>query len=244
MLQEDYLDRQASAEAGLPLRLANAEVVTAEARFRGSVTVENGVITAVEADGRVPEGAVDCQGELLLPGLVDLHTDHCERHAVPRPGVQWDPLQAAIADDAQVAAAGITTVFDSLVVGLRDADQTRRDLLGQIMRAVEKGEELGLFRAQHLLHLRCEVTDPTLLDQIAPHMEHPLLQLVSVMEPTGAPRQVPDPQKYREPPAKLRAPSRRPIARRSPRWRRNAAFPSPLTTTRPWSTWRRPRASA
>jgi alpha-D-ribose 1-methylphosphonate 5-triphosphate diphosphatase len=198
MLQEELLDRQASADAGLPLRLANAEVVTAEACFRGSVVIEDGVIVAVEEGGKVPAGALDCRGELLLPGLVDLHTDHCERHAVPRPGVHWDPLQAAIAHDAQVAAAGITTVFDSLVVGLRDADQTRRDLLGRIMAAVEKGEALGLFRSRHLLHLRCEVTDPTLLDQIAPHMDHPLLQLVSVMEHTVGQRQFPDPEKYRE----------------------------------------------
>ena len=198
MLQEELLDRQASAEAGVPLRLANADVVTAEASFRGNVTIEDGVIVAVEEGGKVAAGALDCRGELLLPGLVDLHTDHCERHAVPRPGVHWDPLQAAIAHDAQVAAAGITTVFDSLVVGLRDADQTRRDLLGRIMAAVEKGEALGLFRSQHLLHLRCEVTDPTLLDQIAPHLDHPLLQLVSVMEHTVGQRQFPDPEKYRE----------------------------------------------
>src|SRR3546814_227287 len=158
----------------------------------------DGVIVAVEEGGSVPAGALDCRGELLLPGLVDLHTDHCERHAVPRPGVHWDPLQAAIAHDAQVAAAGITTVFDSLVVGLRDADQTRRDLLGRMMAAVEKGEALGLFRAQHLLHLRCEVTDPTLLDQIAPHMDHPLLQLVSGMEHTVGQRQFPDAEKYKE----------------------------------------------
>jgi alpha-D-ribose 1-methylphosphonate 5-triphosphate diphosphatase len=198
MLQEELLDRQAAAEAGLPLRLANAEVVTAQAQFRGGVTVVDGVIAEVEEGGAVPAEAIDCRGELLLPGLVDLHTDHCERHAVPRPGVHWDPLQAAIAHDAQIAAAGITTVFDSLVVGLRDADQTRRDLLGRIMAAVEKGEELGLFRAQHLLHLRCEVTDPTLLDQITPHMDHPLLQLVSVMEHTVGQRQFPDAEKYRE----------------------------------------------
>jgi alpha-D-ribose 1-methylphosphonate 5-triphosphate diphosphatase len=198
MLQEELLDRQAAAEAGLPLRLANAEVVTAQAQFRGGVTVVDGIIAEVEEGGAVPADAIDCRGELLLPGLVDLHTDHCERHAVPRPGVHWDPLQAAIAHDAQIAAAGITTVFDSLVVGLRDSDQTRRDLLGQIMAAVEKGEELGLFRAQHLLHLRCEVTDPTLLDQITPHMDHPLLQLVSVMEHTVGQRQFPAPEKYRE----------------------------------------------
>jgi len=198
MLQEELLDRQAASEAGIPLRLANAEVVTADARFRGAVTIEDGVIVAVEESGTVPSGAIDCQGELLLPGLVDLHTDHCERHAVPRPGVHWDALQAAIAHDAQVAAAGITTVFDSLVVGLRDADQTRRDLLGRMMAAVEKGEALGLFRVQHLLHLRCEVTDPTLLDQIGPHLDHPLLQLISVMEHTVGQRQFPDAAKYKE----------------------------------------------
>jgi len=198
MLQEDLLERQAPAGAAAAFCLANAEVVTAEAAFRGRVTVENGVITGVEEGSAVPGDALDCQGELLLPGLVDLHTDHCERHAVPRPGVHWDPLQAAIAHDAQIAAAGITTVFDSLVVGLRDADQVRRDLLGEIMRAVEKGEALGLFRAQHLLHLRCEVTDPTLLDQMEAQMDHPLLQLVSVMEHTVGQRQFPDPERYRE----------------------------------------------
>src|SRR3546814_16284908 len=67
-----------------------------------------------------------------------------------------------------------------------------------MMAAVEKGEALGLFRAQHLLHLRCEVTDPTLLDQIAPHMDHPLLQLVSVMDHTVGQRQFPDAEKYKE----------------------------------------------
>ena len=184
--------------AAAPLVLANALVVTAEAAFRGRVTVSEGEIAEVAEGGAVPSGALDCEGDLLLPGLVDLHTDHCERHAVPRPGVHWDPLQAVIAHDAQVAAAGITTVFDSLVVGLRDADQTRRDLLGRLMAAVEKGEALGLFRSQHRLHLRCEVTDPTLLDQIEPLMDHALLRLVSVMEHTVGQRQFPDAEKYRE----------------------------------------------
>src|SRR3546814_12414450 len=143
MLQEDLLDRQVAGEAGIPLRLANAEVVTAEARFRGAVAVEDGVIVAVEEGGRVPPGALDCHGELLLPGLVDLHTDHCERHAVPRPGVHWDPLQAAIAHAAQLAAAGITTVFDSLVVGLRDAHPTRPPLPARIQLASAPCSERG-----------------------------------------------------------------------------------------------------
>ena len=200
MLQQQLAKERKAARGAepAPLILANAEVVTAEAVFRGSVTLMGESIVEVAEGAALPDRAIDCGGEMLLPGLVDLHTDHCELHAVPRPGVHWDPLQAAIAHDAQVAAAGITTVFDSLVVGLRDADQTRRDLLGRIMAAVEKGEKLGLFRSQHRLHLRCEVTDPTLLDQIAPHMDNPLLQLVSVMEHTAGQRQFPDPEKYRE----------------------------------------------
>ena len=200
MLQEQLAQERAAAKnrEPAPLVLANAEVVTAEAAFRGSVTLMGDSIVEVAEGAALPDGAIDCAGEMLLPGLVDLHTDHCERHAVPRPGVHWDPLHAAGAHDAQGAAAGITTVFDSLVVGLRDADQTRRDLLGQIMAAVEKGESLELFRSQHVLHLRCEVTDPTLLDQIVAHLDHPLLRLVSVMEHTVGQRQFPDPEKYRE----------------------------------------------
>lgn len=200
MLQEQLAEERAAQRGAepAPMVLANAEVITAEAVFRGAVTLMGDSIAEVTEGGAVPSGAIDCGGEMLIPGMVDLHTDHCERHAVPRPGVHWDPLQAAIAHDAQVAAAGITTVFDSLVVGLRDADQTRRDLLGQIMAAVEKGESLGLFRSQHVLHLRCEVTDPTLLDQIEPHLDHPLVRLVSVMEHTVGQRQFPDPEKYRE----------------------------------------------
>jgi alpha-D-ribose 1-methylphosphonate 5-triphosphate diphosphatase len=76
MLQEELLDRQAAAEAGLPLRLANAEVVTAQAQFRGGVTVVDGIIAEVEEGGAVPDDAIDCRGELLLPGLVYLQTDH------------------------------------------------------------------------------------------------------------------------------------------------------------------------
>src|SRR3546814_11196691 len=95
MLQEDLLDRQVAGEAGIPLRLANAEVVTAEARFRGAVAVEDGVILAVAEGGRVPPGATDSPGELLLPGLGALPTDPSRRPARPRPAVHRDRTERA-----------------------------------------------------------------------------------------------------------------------------------------------------
>ena len=47
-----------------------------------------------------------------MPGLVELHTDHLESHLEPRPQVRWPALARSMAYDAQIAAAGITTVFD------------------------------------------------------------------------------------------------------------------------------------
>src|SRR3546814_16499709 len=104
MLQEGLRDRQAAAEAGSPLRLANAEVVTADARFRAAVTVEDGVIVAVEEGGSVPAGAPDCRGELLLPGLLRQHTEHYEPPTLTPPGVHSHPLQPAIPDRQGVGA--------------------------------------------------------------------------------------------------------------------------------------------
>ena len=68
------------------------------------------------ARGVPPERGEDLAGDLLLPGLVELHTDHLEAHYVPRPKVYWDPVAAVVSYDGQLATCGITTVLDSLRV--------------------------------------------------------------------------------------------------------------------------------
>src|SRR5437899_8854042 len=97
--------------------LTNARVVTADAVFDGTVIVRDGLINEV-AEGASPlASAHDLEGDYLLPGLVELHTDNMEKHFSPRPGVKWPSLSAVMAHDTQIAAAGITTVFDSLSLG-------------------------------------------------------------------------------------------------------------------------------
>src|SRR3546814_20128975 len=104
------------------------------------------------------------------------------------------------------------------------------------MAAVEKGEALGLFRAQHRLHLRCEVTDPTLLDQMIPHLDHPLLQLDSVMQHPVGERQFPAAEKSREMLATL---FHSPAAQFEDRFRRDPSSSRPLAPpTR--ASWRDP----
>src|SRR5262245_48858631 len=96
--------------------LANARVVLPDCVLaRGWVAIEDGVI-AEFGEGDAPERGEDFCGDLLMPGLVELHTDHLEAHYAPRPKVYWDPVAAVVSFDGQLATSGITTVLDSLRV--------------------------------------------------------------------------------------------------------------------------------
>ena len=77
--------------------LSNARVVLGEEVIHGSVLIRDGLIADIGGPGA---GDEDLDGDHLLPGLVELHTDHLEYHFNPRPGVQWDPLPAVLASDA------------------------------------------------------------------------------------------------------------------------------------------------
>ena len=110
------------------LIVTNARVVTRNADFPGSVRVVDGHIVEIDPGWTDRPGAVDFGGDILMPGLIELHTDVLEKHLAPRPGVQWPFLAAVLAYDAQLAVAGITTVLDSLAVGyLIDGGQRPRD---------------------------------------------------------------------------------------------------------------------
>ena len=94
--------------------IKNARIVTRDDVFTGMLRIEDGMIRDVERGTTSAREAEDWDGDYLLPGLIELHTDNLEKHLAPRPGVQWNTDAAFVIHDAQVAAAGITTVFDSL----------------------------------------------------------------------------------------------------------------------------------
>jgi alpha-D-ribose 1-methylphosphonate 5-triphosphate diphosphatase len=179
--------------------IKNARIVTPDTTFTGVVEVREGRIHSVEeGTTQVPE-AVDWEGDHLLPGLVELHTDNLEKHLAPRPGVLWNTHAAFAIHDAQVAASGITTVFDSLVIGERDAGGLRsRKVQDECGRALLETAAAGLFRVDHFLHLRCEVATRDAADAFVEMCEHPLLRLVSLMDHTPGQRQWHDPVLYRQ----------------------------------------------
>ncbi len=168
--------------------LASGRIVTLGGVVEGAVDIEDGCIAGVRPNAQ-PQGAVDLAGDFLIPGIVDVHTDHVEAHVFPRAGVQWDFLNALMAHDAVVIAGGTTTVLDSLCVGASMKRPERRDLLVPLVAALEKGRADGLFRADHLLHLRCEICDPDTIALSDATLTSPLVRLVSVMDHTPGDRQ-------------------------------------------------------
>ncbi len=175
------------------LVITNARIVLAERVIeRGHVVVEGGRIVAVEAGTSQAVGGKDLGGDLLIPGLVELHTDHLEAHFMPRSGVLWDAGAAVLAYDAQIVAAGITTVFDSLRCGSYEPVDLVADETAKLAGAIEAAGAAGMLRAEHLLHLRCELTAPEAADVAQGLLRKHEARLISLMDHTPGQRQVRD----------------------------------------------------
>ncbi len=180
-----------------PKIITNAKIVTATEEFTGTLVMEGGVIRSVERGTTSVAGAEDWAGDWLLPGLVELHTDNLEKHLVPRPGVFWNAHSATVMHDALCAAAGIITVLDSVVIGDMDQGGTRSQTQHVSIQALHECRAEGLLRVEHLLHLRCEVSAPDIVEVFEHYADDSLLELVSVMDHTPGQRQWRDLGKYR-----------------------------------------------
>lgn len=178
--------------------LTNANVVSAQGVFLGTVVLRDGLIS--EVDDRVSHlpQAQNLNGDYLLPGLVELHTDNLEKHLSPRPGVDWPSASAVMSHDAQIIAAGITTVFDALSIGDVNPKGKRMQQLPGMVEAIAQANAANMTRAEHRLHLRCEVCHPDTLSVFRDLVEQPLVQLVSTMDHSPGQRQFALESKYRE----------------------------------------------
>lgn len=170
--------------------LANARLVLPGGVRRGMVVMQDDRIARIDSGNSVPAGAINCEGDLVMPGLIELHTDNLERHIQPRPGVDWPHDAAIIAHDAELAALGITTVFDALRVGSvvsvnSNYGEYARQLADEIMTARAR----GLLRISHFLHLRAEICSETLTSELAKFGAHDRVGIVSLMDHTPGQRQ-------------------------------------------------------
>ena len=175
----------------------NAQIVTADRQFLGTMVVRDGVIAALEEGAVATPVATDFNGDYLLPGFVELHTDNLEKHFSPRPGVRWPSSAAVVAHDAQIVAAGITTVFDALSLGdIFEGSQRVKDLR-KMVDGIRDAREAGALKADHWLHLRCELSFASVLELYESMMDDPDVRIVSIMDHTPGQRQFVDVDKYR-----------------------------------------------
>jgi len=174
--------------------LTNARIVLADQVMEGAVEMAGGVITNI---GSSSTRGVDLEGDFLIPGLIELHTDHLETHYAPRPKVRWHPVAAVQAHDAQIAASGITTVFDAIRVGTDEHADMGAGELKVLADAVTAGVQAQRLRADHFIHLRCEVSAPDCLEAFEGMMDHPLVRLASLMDHAPGQRQFANPEAYK-----------------------------------------------
>ncbi len=167
----------------------NAKIVLADEVLNGTVLVRDGKVADI-CDGRSSlSTAHDLDGDYLMPGFVELHTDNLEKHMTPRPKAEWPSTSAAIAHDSQLAISGITTVLDALALGDVNQGSARIGRLKEMIDGIQEASKENLLRADHYLHLRCEVSYPEMAMALDKVVDQPGVRLISVMDHTPGQRQ-------------------------------------------------------
>jgi alpha-D-ribose 1-methylphosphonate 5-triphosphate diphosphatase len=175
------------------IHLANAQIILETEVVHGCLTLRDGKVAAIDPGRQVPAGTMDCGGDFLAPGLIELHTDNLERHIAPRPKVPWPHGAAILAHDRELAGTGITTVFDAMRVGSITSGTSRYDKYARALASeLLDLRARGVLKISHFLHLRAEICSETLTEELAEFTAQDRVGIVSLMDHTPGQRQFRD----------------------------------------------------
>jgi alpha-D-ribose 1-methylphosphonate 5-triphosphate diphosphatase len=175
----------------------NVLLVLPDAVLHGTLVLRNGRIAEVQPGLSGLPGAVDCDGDHIIPGVVDVHTDNLERQVQPRANARWPSRSALLAHDAQCAAAGVTTVLDALCLGDLGFDAGRGQTFREGVADLTALAPTGLLKAEHFLHLRCELPAMDMVAAVEAVADHPLVRMASLMDHSPGVGQYRDLARYR-----------------------------------------------
>ncbi|MFA0086851.1 alpha-D-ribose 1-methylphosphonate 5-triphosphate diphosphatase [Vibrio sp. 10N.261.51.F12] len=176
--------------------ITNVNLVLDNEVVKGSVELRDGNIVSMSDSHSQVAGAYDGENGYLMPGFIELHTDNLEKYFTPRPKVDWPPFSAMSAHDTQLIGSGITTVLDAVALG-DFREEKRQANLDLFINTVIDSQKRGLTRAEHRLHLRCEVPHETTVGMFERFIDLPEVQLVSLMDHAPGQRQFVNVEKYR-----------------------------------------------
>jgi alpha-D-ribose 1-methylphosphonate 5-triphosphate diphosphatase len=162
----------------------------------GTLVIRDGKIVEIQP-GTVETGQ-DGQGDYLLPGLIELHTDNLEKCMSPRPGINWPLETAAVYHDKDLISAGVTTVCDAIAIGDVEPNSPRMRHFGPMIDVISRGQQANRFAADHRIHLRCELAYDQVCEVVEQYIDNPLLSLMSLMDHTPGQRQFVNLDKFKE----------------------------------------------
>ena len=133
---------------------------------------------------------IDAQGAYVVPGFMDLHSDHIEKVAQPRPQSLIDFDIAIREQEKQLVCQGITSMYHSLT--MNGGSKTSKDLkallrtpenynkLVQLIRKHNSGDHI----IRHRFHCRYDVTNTQGFDQLLEYIRNNDMQLLSFVDHT------------------------------------------------------------
>lgn len=164
--------------------------------FGYELVVEGDTIAAIQQQGTLDAekagiGVIDAHGGYVVPGLVDIHSDYIETVISPRPTVLMDFATAMFEAERELLAHGITTMFHSLSAYGRDfmdkKPVRRWENTEKIMALVadaKRTEGRNAHLIRHRLHLRLEIDNVNLVEQVEGHLRSGEIDELSFMDHT------------------------------------------------------------
>jgi len=176
------------------LLVNNATVVTPGGVLNNtSVLVEHGIIThiAPQIDEKTAATVINGNGAILMPGIIDIHTDAMDAEIVPRSGADI-PVEIAFRElERKMSGCGFTTVFHSMHIGYSSAELHSRSKYSrnEIFETVYRASQ-GNTLINNKIHLRFELSGVNAYDTCFELMDKGYIALLSVMDHTPGQGQI------------------------------------------------------
>ncbi len=166
----------------------NAHVITPNQNFLGSVVVENDLIVEVIKNKKFSEG-IDLDGQFLIPGIIDIHSDYLEKEFHPRPSAEFPVPFAMHYLDARAVSCGITSLFSAISFA-ENKDKSRNfNQAIQLAKAIDEASSDLLIK--HYIHARLDPNTDAVLDSLDAMLELKNLKIVVFNENIPGARQFP-----------------------------------------------------
>ncbi|NTS78866.1 alpha-D-ribose 1-methylphosphonate 5-triphosphate diphosphatase [Catenovulum sp. SM1970] len=176
--------------------ITNATIVLRDEILKeAKMLIKDGFIHSINSEVSGADQVIDLRGDVLMPGMIDIHCDALEKEVEPRPNVHF-PLDFACAQaDKRNAAAGITTVYHALSFAHEELGVRNNNFAAEVARAVYKWQPHAL--VDNRVHCRYEITDETGVTILKELMEEDSMHMISMMDHTPGQGQFKDLTAYK-----------------------------------------------